>query len=231
MAKKHSESIDGVEVIESSLSRTEQFIEDNQKTLTIVVVVILAIVGAYLGYNKYYIAPLEEEAEQQVFAAEQYFEKDSFRLALNGDGNYLGFEYIADEYSSTKTGNLANYYAGICCLKLGQYDEAIDYLENFSSDDKVVSPMALAAIGDAYSEKQNFDQALNYYMQAVDNSDNTFTAPTILLKAGIVAEKMGNFNKAIDIYERIKEDYPKSFEGNLSRIEKYITRAKVKGSV
>lgn len=230
MAKKTVDQ-DGIEVIESSLSKTEQFIEDNQRTLTIVIIVILAIVGGYLGYKKYVVGPAELEAQQQSFAAEQYFEKDSFRLALYGDGNAFGFEQIADEYSSTKAGNLANYYAGICQLNLGEYESAIEYLESFSTDDKMVGPMALAAIGDAYCELQDFDKAAGYYEDAAALHVNDFTTPAILFKAGLVYEEKGDYAKALATYEKIKKEYPKSFEGNLSRIEKYIARTKLKGNI
>lgn len=127
-----------------------------------------------------------------MWMAEQYFAKDSFNLALNGDGNYLGFLDIIEEYSITKSANLANYYTGISYLHLGQYENAIEYLKQFESNDKMIAPIAYGAIGDAYVELENTDEALVFYKKAVTSSENDFTAPIYLMKIGLVQEKMGN---------------------------------------
>ena len=147
--KKKQEQETGFENVESALSRTEQYIEENQKSLTIIVLIIIGIVGAYLGYKRFYVAPRDKEAQQQMFMAEKYFEQDSFRLALDGDGQYPGFIQIIDDYSVTKSANLAHYYAGISYLHMGNYEDAVDYLEEFSSDDIMIAPIALGALGDA----------------------------------------------------------------------------------
>lgn len=225
------QKIEGIEIEESSVTKSEAFIEKNQKMLSIILLIVIVIVGGYLGYQKFYAAPMETEAMEQIFAAEQYFEKDSFNLALNGDGNYLGFVDIIDEYGSTKVGNLANYYAGICCLRLGQFEDAIDYLKSFTSDDQMIAPMAYAATGDAYAELGDLDQAAEYYLKSAYASTNEFTAPAILMKAGMVYEELGKYEDALAVYEKIKTEYSKSTEGNATRIDKFIDAAKFKAGL
>ncbi len=164
-----------------------------------------------------------------MFAAERYFENDSLDLALYGDGNYLGFLDIIDDYGFTKSANLAHYYAGLCFLKKGEFDDAIDYLKDFSSDDQMVSVMSTGAIGDAYLELGETETALEYYLKAAEQNDNLFTSPEFLLKACWVYEELGEYEEAIEIYETIKTKYYKSFQGrelDLYDIERYISRAK-----
>ncbi|OQY00759.1 MAG: tetratricopeptide repeat protein [Bacteroidetes bacterium 4572_117] len=225
MAKKQEQVADGIEAVESALSRSEQFIEDNQHILTTVVVIVIAVVGLYLGYNKFYLLPLEDEAQSQMFVAEQHFERDSFNLALNGDLNYPGFLGIIDDYSPTKAANLANYYAGISYLHLGQFESAIEYLEAFSSNDKMLKPISLGAIGDASMELGNKEEAASFYIKAAKASENEFTTPIYLMKAGQAYELVGDNKNALKVYKQIKEKYKKSAEGRV--IEKYITRAEI----
>ena len=224
MAKKKDKTEEKIVAVEEVLGRTEQFIEKNQKILTIIVGIIVVLILGYFGYKKFYLAPLEKEAQSQIFMAEMYFEQDSLNRALYGDGNYLGFLDIIDEYSSTKTGNLANYYAGICFLKNGEFEEAIDYLKDFSSSDQIIGPMASAAIGDAYMELGDPEKSITYYLEAAGKSNNEFTAPAFLMKAAWTYEELDEYNKALKIYERIKKEFYKSYEAR--EIDKYIARAK-----
>ena len=120
-SKAKGKQEDNLEVVEHALSSTEHFIEKNQKNITIALIVIVAVVGIFLGYKRFIVSPKEKDAKNEIFAAEQYFEKDSFNLALNGDGNNLGFLDVIDKYKSTKPGKLARYYAGISYLKLGKF--------------------------------------------------------------------------------------------------------------
>lgn len=223
MAKKVNKTEEQFAQIEETLSRTEQYIEDNQNKLMKIVGAIIAIIALFIGYQNLYLAPLEEEAKAEMFMAEIYFEKDSFQLAINGDGQYLGFLDIYDEYSSTKTGKLAAYYAGISYLNVAEYDNAIEYLSNFSSDDVILSSLALGGIGDAYMELGDYDNALDYYEDAADNDDNEFTTPRYLMKQTLVHEMNADYDAAIAIYQRIKKDYKTSREAQ--GIEKYISRA------
>ena len=229
MAKKKEPEIKGdqrLENIEESLTRTEQFIVSNQKTISIIVGVIVVIILAYFGFQRYYQQPKTKEAQEQMFMAQRFFESDSLDKALYGDGNSLGFIDIADEYSFTKPGNLANYYAGISFLKKGEFNQAIDYLGDFESDDHIVGPMATGATGDAYLELGESEKAASYYIDAADQVDNDFTSPLFLFKAGQVYEIMGDYDAAIDVYTRIKDDYARSNEGRT--IEKNIARAETK---
>ncbi|TSA25788.1 MAG: tetratricopeptide repeat protein [Bacteroidetes bacterium] len=215
--KKTEERIHSVE---EALSKTEAFIEKHQKIILIFVGVVIVVVLGFFGFRKYYLEPKEKEAQGQMFMAEMYFEQDSLTKALHGDGNYLGFLDIIDQYGLTKSANLANYYSGICYLKLGDYEQAIDYLKDFSGSDKVAAPMATGAIGDAYMEMGDVDRAISYYKKAADERDNDLTTPMFLMKAGISYEIQGDYRHALELYKRIKKGYPRSFEG--VQIDRYI---------
>ncbi|MFM1875050.1 MAG: hypothetical protein RL266_787 [Bacteroidota bacterium] len=226
MAKKSKEAEkDEVIVdVEEVYSKTEDFINTNQNAILGFIGVAVAVIVGFYAYNKVYLGPLEEEAHGQMFMAEQYFQKDSFQLALNGDGgNYLGFLDVADEYGNTSAGNLAHYYAGICYLRTGDFEAAIEELNSFDGAGEMLGAVALGATGDAYMELGEIDEALNYYEKAVDANENDFTTPIYLQKAGLAAEKGGNFDKAIDYYTQVKENYPTSNEGR--NAEKFIARA------
>ena len=226
MAKKKKTTDIGFENVENVLSKTEKYVEENQKSLTIIVIIIAVIIGGYLGYKKLFLAPTELEAQSEMFVAEQYFEKDSFRLALEGDGSYMGFIDIIDEYGITKCANLANYYAGICYLKLGEYEEAVKCLKNFESDDIMVATIALGAIGDAYIELGELESGVEFYIKAAERKKNDFTSALFLKKAGVVYEELGNYKKALEVYEKIESQFPKSEESR--DIEKYITGVTLK---
>jgi len=223
MAKKKNKTEDQFAQIEETLSRTEQFIEDNQKNLMSGVGAIVVIVALFIGYQNLYIAPMEKEAQAEMFMAELYFQKDSFNLALNGDEKYYGFIDIADEYSLTKAGALANYYAGLSYLNTGDFENAIEYLGNFSSDDAVLSALAIGCIGDAYMELLDTDNALSYYEDAAEKNINEFTTPRYMLKQAMIHEANGDVADALALYKGIEADYKTSREGN--GIEKYIARA------
>ncbi|UCH14344.1 MAG: tetratricopeptide repeat protein [Bacteroidales bacterium] len=226
MAKKKKPSDHGLENVENVLSKTERYIEENQKSLTIIVIVIAVIIGGYLGYKKLFLAPTELEAQSEMYVAEKYFEADSFRLALEGDGSYLGFIDIIDEYGITKCANLAKYYAGVCHLKLGEYEDAIEYLKKFDSDDVLVASIALGAIGDAYVELGELEEGVEFYLKAAERKKNDFTSAVFLKKAGLVYEELGDYKKALELYEKIENQFPKSEESR--DIEKYITGMKIK---
>ncbi|MFZ5429000.1 MAG: tetratricopeptide repeat protein [Bacteroidota bacterium] len=222
MAKNKTSQNDNLKDIESALTRTEQFIEDNQKIITYVIGAIVLVVVGYLGLNKFIVQPRETDAQSQMFMAENYFEKDSFNLALNGDGNYLGFLDIIDDYGMTKSAKLARYYAGVSYLRLGEYNEAINYLGKFKTKDLLLGPVKEGSMGDAYLQLGEQDKALRQYMKAADMSDNDFTAPIYLMKAGNLYEMQGNHAKALEVYQRLKTKYPESTEGR--NAEKFIAR-------
>lgn len=226
MAKKKTQEADNLQELESALTRTEQFVEDNQKIITYIVGGIVLVVAAYLGFNKFYLQPKGKEANSQMFMAENYFEKDSFNLALNGDGNYLGFLDIIDDYGMTKAANRAKYYAGISYLHLGQYQDALDYLNDFDTDDLLLAPVAEGAKGDVYLEMGDNDSALKQYKKAYNLSDNELTTPIYMMKAARLLESMDELQKAMDLYKDIKAKFPKSAEA--TNADRYIARVKIK---
>lgn len=224
MAKKSNKTDDQFAQVENALSKTEQYIEDNQNKLMKIVAAVLAVIALFIAYQSLYLEPQAVEAQSEMFNAEIYFEKDSFNLALNGDGQYLGFIDIADQYSSTKQGKLANYYAGLSYLYLKDYDNAIDYLNDFKSDDIVLSSLALGSIGDAYLELDDKDKALSYYKKAANNDENSFTTPRYLMKQALILEYNNEYDGALEIYLNIQENFNESRESQ--NIDKYIYRAK-----
>ncbi len=221
---KKNNQADNLTEVESALTRTEQFLESNQKLIGIVIGSIVIITVGYLGLNKFYLEPRDKDAQDQMFMAQNYFEKDSFNLALNGDGNNPGFLDIIDDFGSTDAGNLSNYYAGISYLHLGQYEDAIDYLKKFDSDDALLGPISLGAQGDAQLELGKNDAALDLYTKAYKMNDNELTTPIYMLKAGELLESTSKNSDALAIYETIKQKFPESNEGR--NIDKYIARVK-----
>ena len=226
MAKKQETQDSGIENFEQALSKTEQFIEDNQKSFSIGIGIIVLVVVVYLIYMNIYLKPMEKEARGQMYVAEQYFARDSFNLAIKGDGNYLGFEDIIDEYKPTKSANLAHYYAGISYLKLRQFDEALDHLKQFRKKDDMVAQIAYGAMGDAYTEMDNINMAIDFYDKATEYHDNKFATPLYLMKAAQLYEEQGNFKEALDRYKTIQRDYYNATEAR--DIEKYISRVNLK---
>ena len=212
MAKQNTKQGDErLENVEEALSKTEQWIEDNQKTLWIILIAVLVIAFAVFGVSKYK-NKRNETASSQIFKAQQYFESEQYENALNGDGNNLGFLDIISDYGSTKTGKLAQYYAGISYMKMGNYEDAIEHLKKYTSDDQILAPMALGAIGDCYMELGDNQNAATFYGKAAQKNPNEFTTPMFLVKEGMTYEIMGNYGKALEAYRLLKKDYPLSNE-------------------
>ena len=227
MSKKKNDKAEvRVEGVEHALTKAEHFIETYQKQIVWTVTVLLGTVLLYMAFQRLYVEKKSQEAAAQMFPAEQYFERDDWERALDGDGNNLGFIDIISDYRFTTSANLAKYYAGICNLRLGEYEEAIHYLSKFKSKDKILSSIALGSIGDAYVQLDKPEKAVNLYRKAAERRSNDFTTPLYLLRAGILLEQEGKLKEAGELYERIKTDYAVSTEGRT--IDKYITRIKVK---
>ncbi len=233
MAKKnYNQTEENLANVENAISKTEQFVEGNKKNLSYGVLVLFAVVLIILGYNKYVKIPAEEEAYNTIWHAEQYFNQDSLNWALNGHNDNPGFLDIIDEYGSTKSGNLAYYYAGISYFKLAQkatgedanslYEEAIDMLNDFSSEDLNVKPMSIGVIGDCEMELGNKKEAISYYIKAARLVDNELTSPLFLKKAGMTYSILGNHEDALELFKEIKTKYFKSDEAR--EIKKYIAR-------
>ena len=209
--------------VEETLNKWEQKIEENKKSYSIILGALIAVVAIYFAWTKLYIAPKEAEAQSEMFRAERYFAQDSLDKAMFGDGNYLGFNDIIENYGITKAANLATYYMGICYLKKGEFENAIKYLKDFDANDQIVAPIALGAIGDANLELGNNDEAIKYYLKAASASENKFTSPIYLMRAGMTMELAGKYKEAVEVYKKIKTEYNESTEGR--EVEKYLARA------
>lgn len=227
MSKKTNDKAEvRVEGVEHALTKAEQFIENYQKPIIWVIGIALGVILLYIAFQNFYVERKSQEAAAQMFPAEQYFENETWDLALDGDGNNPGFIDIMSDYRFTPSANLAKYYAGMCCLHLGQYEEAITYLSKFSSKEVIFSNLALGGIGDAYAELGESDKAIKYYHKAAEHKSNDMTSPLYLFRAGLLLEKEGKYQEAEKAYEQIKTKYANSTEGRT--IDKYITRVQVK---
>ena len=206
------------EQVETSVSKFEQFYEKYKNIIWIVLGAIVVIWLAILGYQKYIYQPKCAEAQEQAFPAENNFAQGEYELALNGDGNVLGFTEIIDTYGS-KAGKAVYLYAGICELQLGDYESAISYLKKYNGKEPILAARALACLGDAYVGLENYKAAVAAYKKAVAKADNTFAA-AYLLKEGLALEQLGNKAAALECYKTIKDKYPQSIEGY--EIDRYI---------
>jgi tetratricopeptide (TPR) repeat protein len=224
MSKKTEDPKDDLQQVNEALSRSEQFIEKNQKNLLIALAVIVVLVSGILLFRHTYLIPKEKEAQEMIYVGEQYFATDSFQLAIHGDGaGYIGFEAIIDDYRTTKTAKLAAAYAGLAYKNLGDFEKAIEYLKKCKAEDIMVSPALTGAVGDCYVELKDYAKAADYFEKAA-SVENELLSPIYLMKAARVYEKQGKKDMAVKTYETIKSKYPNSQEG-LS-VEKYIERDK-----
>jgi len=221
--KQTDKSLEG---IESALTRSEQFIEDNQKFLTYILGGILVLLLVIVGGNRYYLKPLNEEAAADMSYAERFFEIDSFNLALHGYGTYPGFLNVIDDYGITKSAKISRYYAGVCYHQLGDHETAIEFLNKFKTDDLLVGAAKYSTLGDAYVEQGELEKAISSYRSGIDKYENNFSSPILLKKMGIVYEEMGNLEEALEAYKVIETQYPETPEGR--EIKKYIGRVESK---
>jgi tetratricopeptide (TPR) repeat protein len=198
----------------------------NQKTLIIAVAVVVIAVGGWYAYKKFVSGPQEDKANLAIYGAEKYFRQDSFALALNGDGPHKGLLYVINNYGSTKAGNLAKYYAGISYLKTGDFNKAVKYLGEFSTEAKQIQMMAYGALGDAYSELNKNEDAITNYKKAAETFDtDELNASEYLFRAGLLSETAGKTKDAVDIYKQLKDKFPNTIRGR--EAEKYLNRLSV----
>lgn len=203
--------------------QAQSFIDRNQKVIFGVLTALVVLVGGYFAYNNFYKKPRQQEAVEQMFRAQEQFERDSFALALtNPGGGYMGLLDIIENYKGTKAANIALYYAGISYLNLGKFEAAIDYLKDFKPVGQVTPMMRHGALGDAYSELQDFDQAMSYYKKALNEKANDAITPYFMKKVALLQERNGNTAEALKMYQEIYRDYPNSAVGR--DIQKYIAR-------
>lgn len=208
--------------IEQGLSKSEQFIEDNQKPISLIIAIIILVFLSAYSYNSFYKNPLNSKAQDELFVAEQYFEKANYRKALDGDDTFLGFSEICENYSNTTSGNLAYYYAGISHLRLGEFESAIKKLEKFKSKDPILLSIAKAGIGDAFSEIGQTNESIEYYKKAISVTQNETITPFFLIKCAQAYEKLEDYSNAKSCYTKIKTDFPNSNEAK--NIEKFLNK-------
>mgnify|MGYP001588780708 FL=1 len=200
------EQIQGVQ----SVDNITEFYEKNKNNIMIAGIVLIVLAAGIYYYGNVYKPKMEEDAAESLFMAERYFTEDSLDLALNGDGTYLGVRDVADEFSGTKAGNQASYYAGRILLDKGQYEEALDYFSDVSMDDEFMAAQVIVLQGDCYSELEQYENAGDKYMSAASKRTNILTTPHALYKAGLAYEKAENYSDALDALNELKEDYSDS---------------------
>lgn len=210
---------------DNQLGNTSKFVQENAKSLAVIGAAIIALVLLYFGYQNFYLAPRAEKAANEMFKAEEYLAIDSLKdRSISGDGSYPGFEKIVEEYSNTKSANLANAYLGGLYLQKGEFQKATDALGKYSSTGSpIIDPLVLGMLGDAYSELKDYSQAITFYKKAADKSKNNFTSPLFLKKLGLVYEEQKDFKSAADAYNKIRTDFPESVEA--ASVDTYIARA------
>lgn len=208
-------------------TRTELFIEDNKNAILIGVVGILVVVGGLLGYKKFIAEPKAQEAAENIWKAEYYFEIDSLDKAMNGDDQWPGFLTIADQYSSTPSGNLANYYLGAIYMEKGEYEAALDHYKKADLDDDVLRVMAVGNQGDALVELGRPEEAVKMFEKAAGMTSNDLTTPMYLMKAGILHQQASNWTAAAKAFKRLATEFPSSADANTAR--KYAGYAEAMG--
>ena len=211
---------ENAEAIVEAISKTEQFFKNYGKKLGTIAGAVVVLILGFIIWKTFVYAPAAEEAKGEMAYAEEQFRGGNFEVAMNGDGNSLGFAEVIDTYGA-KAGAAAYFYAGVCELQLGNWESAISYLKNYKGKDAILKARATACIGDAYVALENYEEALNYFVKAAEVIDNMYAAD-YLLKAGVVAEKLGQNEKALGFYNIIKNKYPQSVAGY--DIDKYIGR-------
>lgn len=209
--------------LDVQLNKGEAFIEKNWKKLSIALLAVVVVVAGFYIY-KHILASKEVDAQKAIASAQMAFAQQQYEQALNGDGNSKGFIKVINEFGGTKTANLAKLYAGLSYAKTGKVDEAIKYLEDFSAqDDEMISPEAVAALGNLYIQKGDTQKGIDKLVKAADMADNDAISPICLLQAGEAYESLGQNDKAVDLYKKIEKTY---FRSNVAQnIGKYIERA------
>jgi len=228
---EHSTTAEVFNTLDETANKSEKWIEQNSKPLLIALAVSIVLIFGYMGYTQFIEIPTQKKAANALVYAKQEFTKatngndtEVFKRALNGTEGNVGLVEIATEYGSTEAGNLAKYYAGISYLNIKEYDNAIDYLTDVTTNDALLNSVIKGSIGDAYLAKNDTSEALDYYTEAADTSNNKAVAPVFLLKAGKLALELKEYNKAKELFASIQNDYATSKQAE--NIDLYINQAK-----
>lgn len=210
--KKDVQDSEQSEVI---ITKAKDFWTRNSKIILPVGLGLLLIVGGYFVYKNYFKDPKEVKAAEAMFRAEQYFRNDSLKLALNGDGQNIGFLQVISRFSGTDAANLAHYYAGVIYIKLDDNQNAVTHLKKFSSDAKQVQQRAYKLLGDAYGDLGNYKEAMDYYEKAAHyfESDRRSSAEALFSAAYLADKMLKDQKRAIELYKELKEKYPQEQQG------------------
>ena len=220
-SEENKDLLENQEVLAEKVMGVEHWIEDNPKTVFGVLGALILVVGGFFGYQ-YWMSSQDDLAQKDMFQAVRYFEADSLNLAMEGDGNNLGFKQIIEDYGMTDAATLANYYAGAACLKQGKFQLAIYYFEDFKSNDELIQARAYSLMGDSNMELKKYEEAATYYEKAANYKPNKFFTPTYLMKAGLAFEKSNQKDRAIKAYQRVIDEYWESTDFQNAR--KYKAR-------
>lgn len=231
--EENSTTAEVFNTLDETASKTEDWVIKNQKYIFVIIGIVAAGVLGYLGYKEFIAKPAQTEAMNDMFQAQKYYneavtgaEKDSlFNLALNGGEGKFGMLDIIEEHSGTEAANLANYYAGMAYLNMNDYKNAVTYLGNYTGKDEATGPIAKGAIGDAFVQLNQKEDALGYYVQAAEMRNNELTTPMYLYKAGITALDLGKATEALKYFTKIKEDFASATEA--TNIDAFIGKAEV----
>lgn len=206
---------------ERVVASAQQFWSKSGKFVVYGLTIGILVAAGFFIYKSYFVAPEEEKAAEAMWKAQQYFQADSFRLALNGDGANQGFLRVTSKFGSTKSGNLAKFYAGVCYLQLGDFNNAVKYLKDFSTDQKIIKLQATGLLGDAYSELGKKQEAVDHYKKAgTMYPDDEVHSPEYLFRAAMMYQELGKNQEAIDLLHSIKDKYPTSPRN--ADVEKYL---------
>lgn len=224
MAKNKKNNYE-VNEFDQALVASKSFFEKNKKAIVYGGGALLAIIIAALLIHQFYIVPRNQKANESLFAAQELFMNGEYEKALNGDGQNMGFLAVADKFGSTKAGNLAHLYAGLCLYQTDKFQEAIEQLEDFSGcGDAMVSPSVLGTIANCYAELGQNEKAVEMLVKAAKKADNNTLSPIYLIQAGQIYESLNQNDKALDCYNQIKTKYQQSMQYN--EVDKYIERVK-----
>ncbi len=214
--------------MEETLNQSEAFFLKYKKAIIGVVIALVVIIAGIVLYKTYVSGPQEIKASTAIAKGQEYFAANNFEMALNGDSaSFKGFAKLADEYSSTAAGNLANLYAGLCYAKLDKWEDAVKYLEKYDgADDQMISPASEGALGNAYAHLNQLDNAVSHLKKAAEKADNNSLSPTFLIQAGEILESQGKNDEALKLYQTVKEKYFNSMASQT--IDAYIERVSAK---
>lgn len=221
MAKKESNK--STEAVQD-LTSTESFFEKNKKILMYAGIGLVVLVLGFIGYRKLIVEPHVAESQEAYWNAFYEFENgDTSRSYINGNENFMGFEEISSEYSGTPGGNIANYVMGLTAMEDGKFEDAIPYFEEVEFEDVILGTLVLGLIGDCYVELGQYEEAAAKFEEAAVREPNEYTSPMFYKKAGLVYQELGQNDKAVIAYQKIKDDWSMSTEA--ADIDKYIIRA------